>query len=282
MINATISLAHCTIAYKTWGSPEKPPVLAIHGWQDNANSFDFLAEYLQDHCYLIAIDLPGHGLSSHLPPGCHYHFIDGVFTIVQIIEALNIGRVHLLGHSLGACLASIVAGIAPHLILSLSLIEALGPFSAPEDTAATQLEHFVTTLTPTKKNTPRMYRELEQAIKIRAAKGYVSQDIAAKLGARGIAESDGRYYWRHDRRLMHNSPLYLTERQILSCLQRIEAHTLLLWAKQGIKFNATQMSVRMQQITHLTVISLDGGHHIHMEQPQPIASLLMQQFYQAR
>ncbi|MGH8605107.1 MAG: alpha/beta fold hydrolase, partial [Gammaproteobacteria bacterium] len=57
---------------KRWGSDQGAPLIALHGWLDNAASFDPLASYL-DEFDLVALDLAGHGLSDHRPKGVHYH-----------------------------------------------------------------------------------------------------------------------------------------------------------------------------------------------------------------
>ena len=65
-----------------WGSKTKQPVLALHGWQDNAGTWDKLSPYLLPEISILAIDLPGHGLSSHYPPGqMYYLFWDGVYVV---------------------------------------------------------------------------------------------------------------------------------------------------------------------------------------------------------
>lgn len=48
---------------KWWGPRTKQPILALHGWQDNAGTFDTLAPLLPHHIPLFCIDLPGHGAS---------------------------------------------------------------------------------------------------------------------------------------------------------------------------------------------------------------------------
>lgn len=52
---------------KWWGPRDKQPIIAIHGWQDNAGTFDPLIELLPKDLSILCIDLPGHGLSSHIP-----------------------------------------------------------------------------------------------------------------------------------------------------------------------------------------------------------------------
>ena len=55
---------------KTWGNPQGIPVICLHGWLDNACSFDALAPLLPNDSHkFIAIELPGHGFSSHFPEG---------------------------------------------------------------------------------------------------------------------------------------------------------------------------------------------------------------------
>lgn len=263
-----------SISCKSWGNPENPPIVALHGWLDNANSFDQLAYILQNKFYFIAVDLPGHGHSSHLPTSSNYHFIDGVFTVVQIINALQLDKVHLLGHSMGACLGSLVAGVAPERLLSLSLIEGLGPFSSPAKTACKQLSAYLEHVTHKKTKNAKGYNKFENAALARSKKGYVSFDIAKTLCERGVMEQEGLFYWRHDRRLLDPSPLWMTEEQILSCLKAIQVKTCLIWASQGFSFDSELIQERIKAVKDLKIEHLDGGHHIHMEKPDSISQIL--------
>jgi len=62
------------------------PIVAIHGWQDNSGTFDKLAQLLSNVA-ILSIDLPGHGISSHLPLGQFYYiFWDGVLTLRRIVK----------------------------------------------------------------------------------------------------------------------------------------------------------------------------------------------------
>ena len=55
--------------------------MALHGWLDNAGTWDTLAPLLlsaSPHQSLLCLDYPGHGLSSHLPPGQAYHYLEAL------------------------------------------------------------------------------------------------------------------------------------------------------------------------------------------------------------
>src|SRR5690606_17884822 len=127
------------IAGLRWGEPGAPRVLALHGWLDNAASFVPLAaefERIGTRVDLVAPDLPGHGRSAHLPPGADYSFAGALHAALDVADALGWERFALLGHSMGAGIASLVAAGAPARVQRLLAIEALGALpEAPENTA---------------------------------------------------------------------------------------------------------------------------------------------------
>lgn len=97
---------------KWWGDKNITPVLAIHGWQDNANSFDNLLPLL-NLSSVLAIDLPGHGHSSHFPEGKNYDFGSYLILLHRIFKYYNWTSVALLGHSFGAALSFFYSSIFP-------------------------------------------------------------------------------------------------------------------------------------------------------------------------
>ncbi|KAI5695203.1 hypothetical protein M8J75_012655 [Diaphorina citri] len=71
---------------KLWGSKENQPIVAIHGWLDNAGTFDHLLPFITDRVSVLCIDLPGHGLSSHYPKGFQYDcMMDNVLVLRRIM-----------------------------------------------------------------------------------------------------------------------------------------------------------------------------------------------------
>ncbi|MDQ6647717.1 MAG: alpha/beta hydrolase, partial [Pseudomonadota bacterium] len=120
-------MAHLSLRAQRWGDEALPPLLALHGWLDNAASFARVAPLLAERHHVIALDLSGHGHSDHLPAGASYHYLDYVRDVLAVVETLQLHRFTLLGHSLGAGVSSLVAAAMPERIERLFLIEGLGP-----------------------------------------------------------------------------------------------------------------------------------------------------------
>ena len=83
-------------------------VLALHGWLDNAASFLPLADHLSG-IELVVPDLPGHGHSVHIGPGAEYTSGVAVNAVLDLADALGWDEFCLLGHSMGAGVASLLA-----------------------------------------------------------------------------------------------------------------------------------------------------------------------------
>ncbi|XP_008120081.1 serine hydrolase-like protein 2 isoform X2 [Anolis carolinensis] len=120
------------IAAKAWGSPQGRPMLCLHGWLENANTFNKLIPLLPKDCSYIGIDLAGHGLSSHRPTGYPYYLKDYVSDVRRAAAALKWNRFSLMGQSLGGTVACLFSCIFPEMVDKLILVESSGLFPAPQ------------------------------------------------------------------------------------------------------------------------------------------------------
>ena len=93
------------MAGKRWGQPTGQPTIALHGWLDNANTFDRLAPMLPE-LDMVALDFAGHGESDHRPPGVHYHPITDIQDVLAVADQLGWRTFNLIGHSMGAAIQS--------------------------------------------------------------------------------------------------------------------------------------------------------------------------------
>jgi 3-oxoadipate enol-lactonase len=105
------------------------PVVCLHGLGGSSNTWTAVMPALARY-RVIRIDLPGSGRSAAgSQPLSIARLVECVRTVCQ---RLNVGRVHLLGHSMGTIVAQHLAADHPGLVRSLALF---GPLLAPPDPA---------------------------------------------------------------------------------------------------------------------------------------------------
>jgi pimeloyl-ACP methyl ester carboxylesterase len=263
-----------TICGLRWGSADGIPVLAAHGWLDNAASFLPIAPYLTG-LNLVAIDLPGHGFSQHRPDGAHYHLMDYPPAVLEVADALGWEELVLLGHSLGGAISTTVAVAAPTRIRAMVLIENLGPASQAADGAPGRLRDSITAYAKLRDKAPVVYPELESLIMARARLGKMDHKAAQALVSRNITKVEGGYRWCSDPRLRLPSPVFLTESQVLAYLGAIEAPTRVLLANDGLLAKSETLTPRLASLQTASVQWLSGKHHLHMDDPGPVATAIL-------
>jgi pimeloyl-ACP methyl ester carboxylesterase len=265
-----IDLPHGAMNAQIRGDDGAPPLIALHGWLDNAGSFARLAPLLATRFQVIALELPGHGGSDHLPPGASYHYMDYVQAVLQAVDALSLDRYTLLGHSLGAGVASLVAAAQPERIEHLLLIEGLGPLG---DDGSHTLQRFRDAFAPhgNAAKPLRLFRSIEQAVSARSMVSGLPAELARPIVERGLIEADGGWRWRSDPRLTRPSPARLAEPQVHALLRGISAPTALLLAQPATSYLPSgPMQARAGCVERIAISHLDGGHHLHLQHPAEV------------
>ena len=271
-----IALPHLHFAARRGGNPNGKKLLAIHGWLDNAASFDPIASWFDDFD-LVAVDLPGHGRSGHRAAGTWYHFIDYLNEILAVIEVLGWQRFSLLGHSLGAATSSVLAAAVPERVEQLFLIEGLGPLSTPAEKALDLLRAAMHERAMIADKQLRVFPSLAEPIAARQQHPQMplSATAARLLVERGTRATAGGYVWSSDPRLTMTSAIRLTEEQISSYLRGIQCPTRLVIAEPCMPFiDPALMNHRIALVPTLTLRRLPGTHHLHMETPEAVAQAL--------
>lgn len=258
-----LSLPHIEVAAHLYGPEDGQPVIALHGWLDNAATFSRLAPLL-DGVRIVALDLPGHGHSDHRPAGAAYNIWDYAHDVLQTAEQFGWKRFSLLGHSMGAIVSVLLAGAMPDRIERLALIDGVIPYTGEADTAPQKLGESLQALLAVDDKRKPVYKSLEQAVAARMkGVGAVSHEAAERLALRGLMPVPGGYTWRTDARLMLPSPMRLSRAHALAFVHRVACPASLVLAEQGLM---TQPS--MLELTESFPFArhvLPGGHHLHLD-----------------
>lgn len=269
-------LTNLEIRAQEWGLPGAIPVLALHGWLDNAASFDVLAPQLEN-VHLVALDCAGHGLSGHRTS---YNIWEDVAEVFEIADQLGWQNFALLGHSRGAIISALSAGTFPERISHLALIDSITPPTTPAPEAAQQLARSIVEIRRHRQRGFPIYPDVDSAIEVREqAEHSLTREATRLLIRRGLKAVEGGYTWSSDPKLKAASAFRLSDEHVRSFLQRITAPTLLVPAEQGVLRNPERYSKAIECLANVRVERLPGRHHLHME-PDSAAklSIILNQF----
>ena len=256
-----------------------PPVLALHGWLDNAATFLPLAPHLHG-IDLVALDMPGHGRSVHLSQGADYSFAAAIATVLDAADALGWGRFRLLGHSMGAGIASLIAAACPDRIEALVAIEALGALAEVPDRTVVRMRDAVAAQRAQGGKRLRVFPDIDTAVRARAHASRVpgsglDEDLVRLLVERGVRQVDGGYTWSSDQRLTLPTMVRMTEPQVEDLVAGIECPTLAIFADPAQPYLPDDLRRRrVALMPRGRLVTMPGGHHLHMQQPAEVAAAI--------
>jgi pimeloyl-ACP methyl ester carboxylesterase len=265
---------------QAWGDPTHLPVLALHGWLDNSGSFFALAPQLKN-VYLVALDLAGHGQTSHRAGFAPYNIWEDVVEIFAIADQLGWQKFALLGHSRGGIIAALAAGTFPERITHVGLIEGLLPEPTRSEDAPKQLALSIKGIQTQLAKPLSLYKTIADAISSRERGMFpLSYEAAKALTERGVKKVKGGFHWSTDQRLLAPSAIKLLPEQISAFITRINAPIQLILAHDGIPKLYPAYQTVVKQYPNIAVETLAGGHHLHMEQEVAEVAAIFNRFFE--
>lgn len=122
----TLELSSGTVACEISGDERGQPVIGIPGLSANLRSFDVIYDALDDARHRkIAFDPRGRGFSEKTPAGT-YGWPAHAQDVVEIADQLGAETFDLIGWSMGAWIAMVVAKMAPKRVRRVVLVDAAG------------------------------------------------------------------------------------------------------------------------------------------------------------
>lgn len=258
------------------GDREAPPVVLLHGFLDQGRSFLPVARLLADGYRVILPDHRGHGLSGHIGPGGYYHFPDYVLDLVALLDRLGLDEVALAGHSMGASIATYLAGAYPERVLALALLDGIGPSRGPETLAPVALRRWIHDVNLARDRDDGVMDDLDQVVARLArmaprARDEVLREIAGYAAA---PDPGGGLRWRFDPLHRTRGPIPFDEARFMAFLDAVACPTLLVWGEHT-PLRPASADARAARLGDATSFVLAGaGHNLHHERPAELAAVL--------
>lgn len=240
-----------------------PRIVALHGAGLNAHSFDPMLISLSEPA--LAIDLPGHGRSSWREDA-DYSPETLAADLAPALAQLAPAPYALVGHSLGALTAAILAARTPSLVSHLILID-ITPGVHPTGTAGAVAEFI---------QGQRSFATRDEIVDRAIAFGIGSDRAALTRGVtlNTRRREDGRLEWTHHFAHLTGltpagdghpfAPLWNLLADLTMPVTLIRARSGMVTAELSTEWSARLPSRR--------VVSLDGPHNLHEACPAELAT----------
>ncbi len=273
---------------QVWGqpSPDKVPLVMVHGWMDVAASYQFVVDALDHDHYVIAPDWRGYGKT---PSGDvdNFWFPDYLADLDFLLDHYAPERtVNLVGHSLGGNVAMLYSGVRPERIRRLVNLEGFGMPPTTPDMAPARYARWMDEL----KKLHRGELDLKAydavsgvARRLMKTNPRLTQDKADWLAQHWAEQgSDGK--WTIMGQPAHkivNANLYQSE-EVLALYRRLSMPVLAVEASDNSlnmwwngKYTLEQYHERLKNVPNVEIALIqDAGHMMHHDQPEVLAALI--------
>jgi pimeloyl-ACP methyl ester carboxylesterase len=270
-----------------WGdaglvTPERPPLVMVHGWMDVGASFQFVVDALSADRMVLALDWRGFGLSGS-PAADSYWFPDYMGDLEFVLDAMLPGQpVDLLGHSMGGNVVMVYAGVRPERVRRLVNLEGFG---MPESKPHHAPKRYAQWLDELKQ--PMALRHYDSlpavAERLRKTNPLLREDRAAWLASHWARRrEDGQWEILGDPAHKRVNPMLYQKAEVLECWKRITAPV--MWVEGdrtdvakwwGDRYPRADFDARLAVVPSLERHVLSpAGHMLHHDQPEALAAHL--------
>ncbi|MNZ72942.1 Lipase 1 precursor [compost metagenome] len=254
----SLQVGELDIRYYEGGPAKAQTVLLVHGFGADKNNWPRFARYLTERYHVIAVDLPGFGESSR-PDNISYDVGSQAERLFDFTRALGIGRLHLVGNSMGGQIVAVFAARHPQQVLSLALFDNAGVQAPRQSELLQRLEQG---------ENPLLLSKAEELPKLLdfvfVQPPQLPERLQRYLGERAVERS------AFNRKIF----VQLLERYIPlePELPKITAPTLLLWGEQDRLLDVSSVDVMKPLLRQPSVVIMQNCGHVPMiERPEETA-----------
>jgi pimeloyl-ACP methyl ester carboxylesterase len=174
-----------SVSALVWGT-SSPELVLIHGGAQNAHTWDTVALALDRP--LVALDLPGHGHSSHRPDHAYWPGENAAALETAVRELAPDARL-VVGMSLGGLSAIALADRAPDIVRALMLVDVTPGVNREKASAIAQ---FI--------DGPEYFESFDQILERTVAFNPTRSEQSLRRGIahNAVEDADGRWRWRYD------------------------------------------------------------------------------------
>jgi pimeloyl-ACP methyl ester carboxylesterase len=271
-----------------WGAADAPLLVMLHGWMDVAASFQFVVDALAGNWRVVAPDARGFGQSGwpvQEAGGGYYSFPEYLSDLDAVLDAYApAGPVNLIGHSMGANVACLYAGVRPERVRRVVDLEGFGMADRPASGAPEQLRAWLAEM----REPPSMttYEALDGVVaRLRKNNPRLTTERAVFLAQHwSRRRADGRYEILGDPAHKMRSPRPYRLDEVAACWAAVTAPVLHVEGSASTTLgwlageqDLAAFRARFSAFRDWREVCIDAaGHMLHHDQPEQVAALIEQ------
>jgi pimeloyl-ACP methyl ester carboxylesterase len=261
------SIGRLNVHSLLWGAPAAPAVLLIHGAGMHARWWDAVAPVLAREYRLIVPDLRGHGETDWAEPPS-YMIEDFAADLTALLDHLGVGRVAILGHSMGGRVAAWMAAHMGERPWACGLVETRMSALSQEridDWRGTRAGQGPRQGFATKAEALAKFR-------ITPTEPNVAQAIRDHLAEHAVVLSRGEWFLRFDRGVLQLDGTRIAD--FFPLLARISCPTLVVRGQSSTVLGEAGCEAMVRIVPRGEQALLPGGHHCVLGDPAQAAKVL--------
>lgn len=263
------------IAAKAWGHSTDRRILAVHGILDNAGTFNRIIKFLPKDCYIVCIDLPGHGFSSHFELSLPLNYFSYVLTIHHVLNALQWNTCIYMGHSFGGNIGTMFSILYPKRIEKLILLDSLMSMPTLNEDLISSLQKACDIAIKTDKNKiPQLYTKEEVLHALKYTRfSALNAEAAEALFERGLTQINDLYKYNRDIRLKRLVVPFFNEDQLVTFINKISTPCLIILSNSSLDIYQWKKNILNQLSNYsniFTIIYVHGNHDVHNNYPERV------------
>lgn len=264
--HSTVEVEGCPIHVRTWGNPENPPLVFVHGGGAHSGWWDHIAPFFAETHHVFAPDLSGHGDSGTRTEYALATWAREVLAVAGSVDSS--ARPTIVGHSMGGWVAAAAATRYGTQLDSIVVVDSPLRERAPEEVR----------LRKRRRDTAGYQTKDEILARFRAVP---TQDVTLPYIGYHIAEesvrhTDDGWVWKFDPDIFGGQLLDETpdDEEILEhVFGRIPCRIGYLRCENGVVPPPMADQIRsLLQLRGPFVELAEAGHHPMLDQPLPLVA----------
>ncbi|WP_411842088.1 2-succinyl-6-hydroxy-2,4-cyclohexadiene-1-carboxylate synthase [Salinicoccus sp. HZC-1] len=253
------------INYKFNDTDSSETVLLLHGFLSDMNSMKTVADQISEHFNVLSVDLPGFGKT---PSTGNYTMDDVSESLASLIESLNLGKVHIIGYSMGGRVAVSFMVNHPEKVQS-AVLESTSPGISDISERQRRFQVDYARAEKIVSDFSAFINEWEQMGLFSTQNAMDSETQLSQRASRLAQNPDGAA----DSLLKYGTGI---QRSYWNDLKSVNSPVLLIAGEQDKKFAAINRKMNDLLPNSQFVLIQGAGHNIHMEAADKFGIIILE------